>query len=141
MAVELKGEVSLVDGEASLTLCLDIPYLAQAEKLLGSDVLTMGAQIRRLGVARGLLWGALRKHHPDKAKVVNLDHAAPDRRADLSEVDAIIKRVGLLAVFDALGAAMRAAFPQEGDAPPSPPPPAGGNASGTGRSSTASGAG
>lgn len=70
MANKDRGEISLkVDGK-TYTLCFDVNALCEVEDLLGRGIPHImadmqSAETMRFGTVRGLLWGALQRHHPE----------------------------------------------------------------------------
>lgn len=64
MANPLRGEVDLVVGEKTYTLCFTSDSIVQIEQLLGADISQISAK-SSVGNIRTLLWGALIKHHSD----------------------------------------------------------------------------
>lgn len=58
----LKGEIDLVAGDKTYTLCFPSNVIVQVEKLLGIDSIG-DAKTSSYDTVRTMFWGALQKHH------------------------------------------------------------------------------
>lgn len=103
MASALNGEVALTINDEEHTLVLDFEALIAAEGAYGKPlaVLTSDAEMGFVGALRCLLYGALRRHHPN----VTIEAAGQMIMADGKAVDG------------ALEAAARLAYPEEDKKP------------------------
>jgi len=63
MANPLKGEVELVVGEMTYTLCFPSNAVVEVEQLLGDSIGGIAGNIVKVEHQRALLWSALQKHH------------------------------------------------------------------------------
>jgi len=59
----LKGEVELVIGETTYTLCFSSNSIVEVEQLLGDSIGSIAADISKVEHQRALLWASLQKHH------------------------------------------------------------------------------
>lgn len=97
MANPLKGEVDLVVGTKTYTLCFPSNRIVEVETLLGQPIAQIAvefAQSPSFGVIRTLLWAALREHQG---------------KIDLLGAGAIMDDIegGLEAMIDPIGRALR----------------------------------
>lgn len=111
----LSGEAALSINDEDYTLVLDFEALISAEQAYGKPlaVVTMDAQAGFVGALRCLLFGALRRHHPDVTLAASGQMMAADAKA----------------VETALEQAARLAYPEEDKKPGKAPRPRG-NSSG-----------
>ena len=105
----LKGEAQLTleDGR-ELMLALDFDGLIEAEQAYGKPLVQLLAEAQAgfMGALRALLWGALRRHHPDL------------RLADVTALLMDQQARAIAAITAAIDAAMPARQPSgEGDNP------------------------
>lgn len=132
MANPLKGEVSFLDGEETITVGFDINTMCTLEGALAMDAQAIAERFatdNRVSFLRTLLWGGLQEHHAGMTMV---------------EAGRLMHRVGVGEIRGAVIAALRGAFPAPEDAdtdadPPMPPTEAAA-ADGTGPGSSPSGA-
>jgi len=121
-ANRLKGEAGIeVEGQ-SYVLAFDVNAMCEVEYLLDQPtdrILRALTASPPLHVVRALLWGGLRRHHPD---------------LDLQAVGALMEKMGGAGkALEAIGEALVSAFPEAEDPDPANPPK--GAAAGTGRRS------
>ncbi len=109
MANRLKGEVALEVEGATWTLVFDVNAMCEVEYLLDqstAEILTRLAANPPLHVVRALLWGALRRRHPN---------------TDLNKAGEIIEAIGGPGVaLEKIGEALIAAFPEAKETPADP---------------------
>ena len=98
MVSPLKGEVSVSISGGEYTLVLDFEGLVAAETAYGKPLahLTMDAQQGFVGALRALLFGALRRHHPD----VDMEAAGKLFLADGKAVELGLEAAAKLAYSD-----------------------------------------
>lgn len=122
MANAVKGEASIeVEGQ-TYVLAFDINAMCEVEYILDRStdrILRELAAVPALNVVRALLWGGLRRHHPD---------------VDLKGAGELIETLGGPGpALEGIGQALVNAFPEaRGDEPENPPK---GASAGTGRRS------
>lgn len=106
MANPHRGEVELVVGENTFKLRLSINAIVEVERTLNMTIAQVSQQMSLMSVTvvRGLLWGALRQHHP---------------KMTLNDVGDLIDEIGLTPVIGLLGEVMAITYPEpEGAANP-----------------------
>lgn len=96
-----RGSVSLQTGDRTYTLSFSTNALCELEDRTGKTIQVLANALNvpdgvSLKMVRDLLWGALRDHHED---------------TDIHTAGEVIDTVGLPDVMEAIGKALRAAFP------------------------------
>lgn len=101
MANPHRGSVSLQAGDRTYTLSYSTNALCELEDRTGKTIQVLANALNSpegvsLKMVRDLVWGALRDHHEG---------------ADIQTAGGIIDTAGLPDVMEAIGQALRAAFP------------------------------
>ena len=97
MANPHKGETSFeVDGKV-YTLVLGTNAICELESAIDKGIDEIAMSLTRLSMLRGVLWAALRAHHPE---------------ITLADAGVMIDKVRRVPVMNAVNAALVAAFPK-----------------------------
>jgi hypothetical protein len=110
MANPAKGEVALPAGDQTYTLKLGTNALAELTGMLSIGLAEVQSALSagRVDVIRAVMWAALRKHHS----------------LNLMEVGDLIDDVGFDAALEAVGNALKLAFPEAAASEENPQPAA-----------------
>lgn len=103
MANPHRGQVPLVAGDTTYTLCLSTNALCELEDITGETVTQVTEKLNGAGASmkliRALVWAGLQDHHPD---------------VDVKAAGKIISQAGMVACMEAIGKAFELALPAVG---------------------------